>query len=272
MSEPIYEHHLSLKQDKLCPFKFKSSRNLRDSVCNWHTNIEILLVTDGEGHMQYNSDDLPISKHDIIVIKSGDLHRVYSESGISFDYIIIDEDFCRENGINTGERLFDRVFRCEITERISKLAYERYVDYKNETDPLKTALLRLSVLELITSLYRDHSVAASYEREMHRSPQDYVKRVIEYLAEHYTEPLTLEDVADVCGITKYHLAREFKRFTGLTVITYVNILRCKRAEVCLAEGKTVTEAAVESGFDSISYFSRTYKKLMGVTPSEKKHK
>ena len=100
----------------------------------------------------------------------------------------------------------------------------------------------------------------------------YIKKVLEYIAEHYTEPLTLEDVADVCGITKYHLAREFKRFTGLTVITYVNILRCKRAEVCLAEGKTVTEAAVESGFDSISYFSRTYKKLMGVTPSEKKHK
>ena len=58
MSDPKYEHHLSLKQDKLCPFRFKRSNNLHDSVCNWHANIEILLVTDGEGYMQYNSDEL----------------------------------------------------------------------------------------------------------------------------------------------------------------------------------------------------------------------
>ena len=272
MSEPIYEHHLSLKQDKLCPFRFKSSKNLHDSVCNWHTNIEILLVTDGEGHMQYNSDYLPLSKHDIIVINSGDLHRIYSDSGISFDYLIIDESFCRENGINTVERRFDRLFKCEDTERICRSAYERYKDYKSDGSPINIALLRLSVLELLTELYSCHSSPFSSTLALERSPQDYVKKVIEYLAEHYTEDLTLEEVAGVCGITKYHLAREFKRYTGQTVITYVNILRCRRAEVCLSEGKTVTEAAVESGFDSISYFSRTYKKLMGASPSVKKHK
>lgn len=272
MSEPIYEHHLALKQDRLCPFRFKSSKNLHDSVCNWHTNIEILLVTDGEGHMQYNSDYLPISKHDIIIINSGDLHRIYSDKGISFDYLIIDESFCRENGINTADRFFERLFKCEDTERICHHAYESYKDYKNDGSPINTALLRLSVLELLTVLYCNHSASVASKAAMVRSPQDYVKKVIEYLAEHYTENLTLEAVADVCGITKYHLAREFKRYTGQTVITYVNILRCRKAEVCLSEGMTVTEAAVESGFDSISYFSRTYKKLMGVTPSEKKHK
>ena len=272
MSEPIYEHHLALKQDKLCPFRFKSSKNLHDSVCNWHTNIEILLVTGGEGNMQYNSDELQVSIHDINVINSGDLHRVYSDRGISFDYLIIDESFCRENGINTAERSFERLFRCEETERIFRRAYERYKEYKSSPTAINIAKARLAVLELLVVMYDKHSLSNVGEIAAQRSPLDYVKRVIEYLAEHYTESLTLEEVASVCGITKFHLAREFKRYTGQTVITYVNLLRCRRAEVCLAEGMTVTEAALESGFDSISYFSRTYKRLMGISPSAKKHK
>ena len=273
MSEPIYEHHLALKQDRLCPFKFYSTQNVRDSVCNWHSNIEVLTVTDGSGHMQYNSEDLSVAKGDILVINSGDLHHIYSDKGINFDYLIIDESFCRENGIKTVERCFDRLFNCENTERLFSRAYDRYTKYKTDSSPINTALLRLYVLELLTELYSHHSIPLSSETVIARSPQNYVKKVIEFLAEHYTENLTLEQVAAICGITKYHLAREFKRYTGQTVITYINILRCKKAKVCLSEGMTVTETAVECGFDSISYFSRTYKKLIGTSPLfERKHR
>ena len=272
MSEQIYEHHLSLKQDKLCPFRFKSSKNLRDSVCNWHTNIEILLVTDGEGRIQYGSDDIPLKKHDIVVVNSGDLHRIFSENGISFDYLIIDESFCRENGINTSERYFEKIFSEETTENICIRAHECYKKYKCDPTAIIVARLRLSVLELLIDLYENHSYSTANDQAIQKSPQDYVKKVLEYLAVRYTEPLTLEELAEVCGITKYHLAREFKRFTGQTIVTYINILRCKKAEACLSEGMTVTEAAGESGFDSISYFSRTYKKLMGISPSRKKNK
>ena len=266
MSELIYEHHLALKQDKICPFKFYSNKNVRDSVCNWHSNIEVLVVTDGEGYMQYNSDTFAVSKHDIIVINSGVLHRVYSDKSINFDYLLIDERFCRENGINTEERCFEQLFNCGDTERIFELAYKRYNEYKTDNSPINTALLRLSVLELITELYIQHSVPLSTDRIVMKSPQHFVKIVIEYVAEHYTENLTLEDVAGICGITKYHLAREFKRYTGQTVITYINALRCKKARVFMSEGMTVTEAAVASGFESVSYFSRTYKKIMGTSP------
>ena len=270
MSEQVYEHHLSLKQDKLCPFKIKSSKNLRNSICNWHTNIEILLVTSGEGHIQYNSSDFKLNKHCIIVVNSGDLHRIYSESGISFDYMIIDESFCKENGIHTAERLFEHIFECDITEQNFLHTHQIYQNYKNEPSPLNTARLRRAVLDLLIELYEDHSYDAHVNTASESSPRDYVKNALDFLAEHFTEPLTLEDVADVCGITKFHLAREFKRYTGQTVITYINILRCKKAEACLSIGMTVTEAACESGFDSISYFSRTYKKLMGSSPSSQK--
>ena len=272
MSTQQYEHHLTLKQDKLCPFKFKSLNNFRDTICNWHRNIEIMLVTEGEGRVQYSSEDIALSKGDIVVVNTGELHRVYSETSISIDYVIIDESFCHENGIDTVDRYFDRVFKSTEIEELFECAYERYTEYKSDPTPIKIARVRLAVLELIAELYENCSSDAKVAHSGQDTPQDYIKKVLEYLAEHYTEPLTLDGVASICGITKFHLAREFKKYTGQTVVTYINILRCKKAEVCLSDGMTVTEAAGESGFDSISYFSRTYKKLMGVSPSSKKSK
>lgn len=91
--------------------------------------------------------------------------------------------------------------------------------------------------------------------------------MLEYLNENYTQSITLDELARLCGITKCHLAREFKRYTGQTVLTYVNSLRCQLAGLCISEGLSVTEAAYKSGFESLSYFSRVYKRLMGVPPS-----
>ena len=72
------------------------------------------------------------------------------------------------------------------------------------------------------------------------------------------------------NITKFHLIREFKRYTGQTVFTYINILKCKKAQSCLMDGLTVTETATECGFDNVSYFSQVYKKIMGVSPNKTK--
>ncbi len=99
------------------------------------------------------------------------------------------------------------------------------------------------------------------------SSEQYVKRVLDRLNGNCTEHISLEELAKDCGITKYHLARAFKRYTGQTLFTYINIMRCKKAELCIRDGMSITEAAYECGFESLSYFSRTYKKLMGASPS-----
>ena len=150
-----------------------------------------------------------------------------------------------------------------LRERSSVSYHSLYDGAQSRSDLVATFL---AVLELITELYAHHSVPRSEDTATVRAPQDYVKKTLEFIAEHYTEKTSLEEIACVCGITKYHLAREFKRYTGHTVITHLNVLRCRRADVCLSEGMTVTEAAMASGFESVSYFSRTYKKIMGVSP------
>ena len=270
MIKQTYEHHLELRQDKLCPFKFKECLDVYNTVCNWHHNIEILLVTAGEGRIQYGSLDFEINAHDIIIVNSELLHRVYSESGISFTYVIIDESFCDENGVELNSRTFDRQVKSPKLESLYLNAHKCYDEYKSSYTPISVAKARCSTLSLAIELLENHTVESSPSEHKYSASEQYVKKALEYIGDHYAEQIALDRVAAECGITKYHLARVFKSCTGRTLFTHVNTLRCRKAELCISAGMTVTEAARESGFESPSYFSRTYKKLMGKTPSSEK--
>lgn len=270
MADQKYEHHTELRKQKLCPFMIKALNNVKNSSCNWHRNIEILYVTGGSGRTKYGSDDIPISEGDVVIFNSGTLHRPYSESGLCFNYMIIDENFCSENGVGTHGVLFDRCFRSDKTAELCRAVIEANKTYKAAPTAINSAKLRCAVLALLIDISEEHSTA-SEEGEYPQTPSEqYVKTALEYIGDNYADPISLDGVAGVCGITKYHLAREFKRYTGQTVLTYVNSVRCKKAELCLSDGMTVTEAARECGFESVSYFSRTYKKVMGIAPSSSK--
>ena len=265
-----YEHHISLKKNKLCPFKLGIGRDEQPAPCNWHNNIEILMCFEGEGAVQYGEDTLPFESGDIVIVNSGELHRPYSKKGLYYCFIIIDESFCKENGLDTALIRFEKRFRDSETERLLKHAIERTTDYNAFSQPLTAARLRAAMLELLINLVTFHSMPDVSLNEKQSPSEQYVKKVLNHLNENYSLPISLDQLAAMCGITKFHLAREFKRLTGQTILTYTNVLRCKKAHILLASGKTVTETAIECGFESLSYFSRTYKKTMGVAPSKSK--
>ena len=272
MTEHFYENHSKIRQDKLCPIKISFVKNHFDYFCNWHENLEILLISGGEGAIIYGSEEFTLCEGDIVVVNSDALHRIYSKTGVDYLYIIIDESFCLENGISTRERSFTRTFRSQETERLLFELAEVYAKYRHNPDPAATltAEVRFALLALLLDLCKSHSETTVTMQKGEKSSDRYVKRVISYMGEHYNEPLSLDSLAELCGISKHHLAREFKRYTSYTVLTYLNIIRTKNAEVFMAEGMSVTEAAFECGFESLSYFSRTYKKIMGVSPSKNK--
>ena len=86
---------------------------------------------------------------------------------------------------------------------------------------------------------------------------------------NYGERLTLEKIAEEAGLSKYYFARAFKKTTGMTVVSFLNIIRCRYARGLLLNKKhSVREAAYLCGFENDSYFSKTFKKVMGYLPSE----
>jgi len=263
-----YEHHTSLRKDKLCPFKIGINSTAHSVPCNWHRNLEILWILKGSGKVQYGKHSHTVREGDIVIVNSGVLHRPYSEEWMQYCVIIVDEQFCEENGLDTTYRTYTECFQDAQTERLLKNAAAHMKEYTAGADFLSIARVRLAMLELMIEITAHHSCIREAETEKNTPSEEHVKRVLEYLNDNYTDHITLDELADLCGVTKQHLAREFKRVTGQTICTYTNMLRCKKAEVALADGMSVTEAALESGFESLSYFSRTYKKLMGTVPSK----
>lgn len=264
-----YEHHIEINEDKLCPFILRHIRTDTAVQCNWHKNVEVMLVTDGDGLMQYGAQTVSVTKGDLIVINSESIHRPYSEGGIGLYYLIIDEDFCRMNGIDAAAMRFEAKITDEDVRRSFLAVVEAEKKYKGGA-PYSAARLRCDVLSLLLLLCERYSLAADKNREGKTRSEGYIKRVIEYLNANFREAVELDALAEICGITKYHLARAFKRYTGQSILTYTNFLRCRNAELCIKNGRTVAEAAYESGFDSLSYFTRTYKRIIGVSPSKSK--
>ena len=96
-----------------------------------------------------------------------------------------------------------------------------------------------------------------------------ISRVKSFLDEHYKEKLSLESVASHFFIDKHYLARLFKEQYGVTLVTYLQQVRITYAKRMLRfTDKSIEEIGLECGIGELNYFSRVFKKLEGVSPSE----
>ena len=112
---------------------------------------------------------------------------------------------------------------------------------------------------------------SSWHREAHtNAPKKMeISRVKSFLDEHYEEKLSLESVASHFFIDKHYLARLFKEQYGVTLVTYLQQVRITHAKRMLRfTDKSIEEIGLECGIGELNYFSRVFKKLEGVSPSE----
>jgi AraC-like DNA-binding protein len=102
----------------------------------------------------------------------------------------------------------------------------------------------------------------------HTHPPRWLDRVHELLHDRFSENLSLVEVAATAGISADHLARSFRRCHGCTVGEYVRRLRVEFACRRLAASELpLVEIALDAGFTDQSHFTKTFKRLMGVTPA-----
>lgn len=98
---------------------------------------------------------------------------------------------------------------------------------------------------------------------------EWVEQIAEWLDVHFTEPATLERLAEISHGSPHHLQRLFKRFKGVSPSEYVQKLRLeKAAELLKADTLSVTEAGREAGFGNTAYFITLFKKTNGMTPGQ----
>ena len=102
-----------------------------------------------------------------------------------------------------------------------------------------------------------------------RTPPRWLAQALELLREQFSEQLTLAQVARSVGVHPIHLARGFRRYCRCTVGEYIRQLRIEHAchELCVSDASLAAIASA-AGFSDQSHFSRTFKRLMAMTPAQ----
>lgn len=96
-----------------------------------------------------------------------------------------------------------------------------------------------------------------------------LNRVCEYIEEHLADGIGLSDLAEAAELSVYHFARQFRQSTGMAPHQYVLQRKIERAKETLRDPrKSILEASARVGFDDQSHFTKTFRRLVGITPTE----
>lgn len=228
---------------------------------NWHENMEILLFLSGRGRVYCEDAVREMQEGDIAVIGSGMLHRVESDEGTRYHCLIPDLGFLHKNGIHPDRHRFPLGIRDETLSA----DYRRVAEAFATADAYRECAVRGALLTFTVELLRRFGEEGEAQKTEANAP---VRNAIDYIRAHYTEPLEIDTLATVAGLSKFHFIREFKRVTGQTAVTYINTVRTERAAMMLREGSvSVSEVAAACGFSSHSYFSKVFFRHRGILPS-----
>lgn len=268
MIQSLFEPHVF--PEPLFPFFFDRTNFSKHNSgpLNWHSNIELLYCNSGSGTVICDNRRLPISEGEIIVINSRLSHGVFSDEGIDYFYLIISDAFCEENGIFTNSITFTEHLKDPIISKAFLDVAEVIQNQAKYPTLTRYAIIRSKALQLLILLCNNY-IDNSIKRDLIDSLTfKRIQNTMIYIQENFTTKLTLDDIASHIGVCKNHLSREFKKYTNITIVEYINFMRCRFAQMHILNGDSIAVAASVSGFDNLSYFSRTYKKYIGYLPSE----
>lgn len=263
MSNYIFESHNLESKNIPIIFHYNILDEHSLSCPNWHSNIEILHFTSGCGQVIIGNEAISVQAGGTAVINTNSLHSITSDNRLEYYCLIIDSDFLKYNGISCDKTEFKSYIE---SEQLSRLFSSVISEIKNNNSfheaGVKTELLRLM-------LYISREWSISNDTMSPSGINESIRLAIGYIRSHIYERISLEDVASEVGLSKYHFSREFKKATGMTMITYINIMRCIQAKKLLLNNEyTIHEIALKCGFENDSYFSKTFRRYIGFLPSE----
>lgn len=245
---------------------------------HWHDDIELILVL--SGHMLYNINGEIIVLHEKegVFVNTRQLHFGYSDDSSECIFICIllhPMLLCSSRSIEknyvvpllSDEHIPFYHFKGYSTWENRILASIRKIyNVRNEqVSELKIQRelcdIWITLCENILSLQKD---AVSHTHHL-----SALKNMISYISEHYRDKISLENIAKAGNVGKTGCCTIFKKYTNRTPLEYTTQFRLRKSIDLLTQtDMTVLEISDEVGFSGASYFTETFRKRYGCTPSE----
>ena len=248
-------------------------REFRDHVSrnhvHWHEEIEILYFTRGESSVFCDLKELKVRKGDIVLANGKELHSgTIRGYGSSYYCIHVKTNFFH-NLIGNEYVIFENLIRDEECSAL----LERIINNRSGESFKDTVLLKKELYEFF-SLITERHVSSVLNEEDYKNQfkrLDTFNSIVEYINDHYSEDLNVTALANRFFISPSYFAHLFKKKSGKSVIEYINEVRITHAKSFLEKDDTsIGSIALLVGFGDINYFSRKFKELVGMTPTEYK--
>lgn len=243
----------------------------------WHFHPEFELVyiegTDGTRHVGEHISRFEGS--DLVFIGSYIPHLNF-DYGVKGNYekivVHIRPDFMGNAMAQTPElRIIDELFEksCfgiafgvetqqKVKERLKKIHllsnFEQFLEI----------LSIFQILSFATDISLLHSKPV--ENQHNKKEQERLRKIYHFIDSHYQQKIELKEVANLSNLSTAAFCRYFKKMTRLTFTKFLNHYRINQAKRLLLLDKNVTEACFDCGFESLSYFNRTFKAIIGENP------
>jgi AraC-like DNA-binding protein len=240
-----------------------------------HLEYQIGLAVDTCGRYEYRGSRLTAPQMTLSVIHSGAIHQPakgnFLENFCRYRILYVSPEVLMESACEIGWRKSGElpffpefnISNAELTKKFINL-------YKNADSGCEKLTFDVAQTEFLDYLVRFFSQIGNNDKKIKTLPQA-IKVAREYLDANFTRQISLAELAQVAGLSKYHFCRTFRETVGVSPHVYQNHLRLNQAKKLLAQKSSLADVAYEVGFYDQSHFGRHFKDFSGVTPRMYSH-
>lgn len=276
MYQQVYEN---FKLEDEFPFAFFETSD-RQNFFHFHDCLELNIVKKGSGYYIINGKRYEIQKGDIFVINNKEPHMAVHGEDFGLDVIVFDINLLwRNKGISDFLAPFfsrkedfshkisaDNDKQKEMSDIFGKIADE-YQKKENGWQICVESML----MYLLALIYRCYDKMQELETANDNFQKMYsrVSVVLEYIGSNFKEEITLGELAKKVSLSQHYLCKCFRKVTGKTIFEYIEQMRVQYSCYLLKTTDcSVMDIAMESGFNSVNYYNRVFKKIIKKTPGQ----
>ena len=260
--------------------QYKRDTYLKDVELHHHDFFEIYFLLAGDVTYLIESRIVHVMPGDLLLISPKELHQVciQPEMSVYERYVLwVDPDTVRQlsdgqtdlfSGLDPNRPGYGNQLRLSSEDRSHIQSLMEQLHRESAGDGYGAEMLRKSLLtQLLIAINRLVLRQGAYTEESTQTSRA-VRQVVNYVNLHYSEPLSLDLLAEKFFVSKYHLSHEFNRQVGTSVYRYIQKKRLLMARQLMAQGKKPNEVYASCGFGDYAGFYRAFKSEYQIGPRE----
>ena len=268
--------------DHVSAFNMSTGFKERSYQAHWHSYGEILLVGPGKTNIYcVGKNTYELVPGDFVLVWPMEMHSIVDANRedslvIQFSNAFINSLFDLRRIMHMYRNLHIICVQThpELAARLKTIAYQmKDVFFSERTDKEIRCCMLLMEFMLTLLEYRKELAPELTLDDQYGLSDDVMRRmmtVTDYIKNNLTaDDLSQGAMAEMAGISREYFSRIFKNITGMNYSKWLNTIRLEKAsELLVEEGRTLTEVAMLSGFQSIPSFNRVFREEKGMAPGE----